>query len=114
MILRFKEGSTKKEKIDRAARFIIVHSIIYYEMDYNVISDKEFDKTCRWLADKVERFPKGIKSCNYYEAIKDFDGTTGFDLIYRCDEDHQEYLRRIATMVVNNYQIDKNKAKGNR
>ena len=91
---------TPQEKIDWAARFIIVHSIIYYEFDESVISDKRYDKKAAALAKLVKKYPKEVKNSEYYRAIYDFDGSTGFHLYSRLKKSQRKYLKQIARHVM--------------
>ena len=40
---------TTLEKINLLCRWVTVHSIIYYERDTNIVSDKLFDNNCKQL-----------------------------------------------------------------
>lgn len=91
------------EKIEYAERYILIHSIIYYEMNNNIISDKKFDKKARSLVKLIEKYPKSSKKSEYYPAFYDFDGSTGFHLIGRLSEEQQGYLRHIAAHVLRMY-----------
>ena len=89
-----------KDQIDWLARFVIVHSIIYYEWDYNVVSDKKYDEYARYLAALVKENPEEVKSCYYYYVIYDFDGSTGFDLRGRLTEPDNDYVSLLALHVM--------------
>ena len=102
--MKFAEGMTTKEKIEALERQILVHSMLYYHMDENVISDKRYDKMSRLLASKIEKLgPKKIASTQYGYVFSDFDGTTGFDLISRLTKDDRKRIRQIATYVLRLY-----------
>ena len=98
--MKFKEGVTTKQKVEYLERFILVHSMIYYELDTNVISDKDFDKMARLLVKKIHKYgPKKIASTQYGYVFHDFDGTTGFDLIGRLNKADRERITQIALFV---------------
>lgn len=94
---------TPQEKVDFAARYIIVHSIIYYELDESVISDKKFDKKAAVLVKLIKKYPEEVKNSEYYRAIYDFDGSTGFHLYSRLKKSQRRYLKQIARHVIRLY-----------
>lgn len=103
--MKFKDLNTI-EQIDYICRQIIVHSIIYYDFNYNVISDKEYDNKMKILDKLIKENKDKIKECYYYKCLKDFDPSTGFDLKYKLDNKHIKYLENIAKNVIKNYNSD--------
>lgn len=99
---KFKE-LTPQGKVDFAARYIIVHSIIYYELNESVISDKKFDKKAAVLVKLLNKYPEEVKNSEYYRAIYDFDGSTGFHLYSRLKKSQRKYLTQIARHVIRLY-----------
>ena len=88
-------------KISYLQRYIIVHSIIYYELNDSVISDKKFDSTARQLVKMQKRMERQkLKKTMYYYCMHDFDGSTGFDLYDRLVPYDKEYLTKIANSIV--------------
>lgn len=73
------------EKIHRRRRQILVHSIIYYNFDDNLITDAVYDTWARELAQLQRDHPHISELVHYhYEAFKDFTtSTTGFNLPLR-------------------------------
>lgn len=69
------------ELINRRRRQIAVHSVIYYKFDENIISDYDFDKWSRELADLQVAYPEIAKKAVFSEEFADFDGSTGCHLI---------------------------------
>lgn len=59
---------------------MLVHSYLYYEMDTNLISDRDFDMWGKELAQLQNEYPEIAAQVEYAEAFKDWDGTTGFHL----------------------------------
>lgn len=92
-----------RTKLDLLARWLIVHSIIYYEIGTSIISDKSFDDNSRqyvWLR-KEERYNGEDSRWNY--VMHDFDGTTGFQLFSRLNEADKKRLMHEATNLVRKY-----------
>lgn len=90
-------------KIGYLQRYIIVHSIIYYELDGNVISDKEFDSAARQLVEMQKQMGRRkLKDTMYYYCMHDFDGSTGFHLYGRLIPFDKQYLTQIARSVLKN------------
>ena len=71
------------ELISRRRRQILVHSYLYYEKDANLISDSTWSEWAIELVDIQNRYPSLAAQAPYYEAFKNFDGSTGFDLPFR-------------------------------
>lgn len=90
-----------KDQIDWLARFVIIHSILYYEMNTNIISDKRYDEYSKYLAKLIKLNQDIIKKCYYYYVIHDFDGTTGFHLRSRLTEEDNKYLTHLAYNISN-------------
>lgn len=97
-------------KISYLQRRIIVHSILYYEADRSVISDKQFDDLCHQLVQLQSEvdFAEFRKS-TYYYAMHDFDGSTGFNIYGRLTKYDREYLSQIAMQVYDSWQKDQEK-----
>lgn len=69
-------------RIQRLRLNILVHSRLYYELNDNMISDKQFDGACRELVELQKNYPEIASQVIYADAFQNFDGTTGFDLPY--------------------------------
>lgn len=68
------------ELISRRRRQILVHSIIYYKFDDNIISDATWAKWARELYDLQKQYPDIAATCPFADAYKDFDPSTGYNL----------------------------------
>lgn len=90
---------TNLERCSFLQRKIIINSIIYYELNDNVISDKQFDKMCKNLLRGIQ-FTKNYQRSDYFYVFYDFDGSTGFHLYHRLEEDDKEYLMHLAQHVL--------------
>lgn len=87
-------------KISYLQRRIIVYSIMYYELSESCISDKAFDA----IAQQLVHLQRSVdhtefEASEYYYAMHDFDGSTGFDIPSRLNKKDREYLTHIAAMV---------------
>lgn len=80
-----------KSKIEFLQRKIILNSIAYYEYDTNFISDRYFDSMCKELVALQAEYGD-ISDTQYGYVFYDFDGSTGFDLVYRLTETDRAYL----------------------
>lgn len=92
-------------KVSYLQRHIIVHSILYYEADKSVISDRQFDDLCHQLVQLQSEvdFTEFRKS-TYYYAMYDFDGNTGFNIYGRLTKYDREHLSQIAMQVYDSWQ----------
>lgn len=69
-----------KELINRRRRQVLVHSVIYYVFNDNLISDSKWSEWARELAQLQEAYPDIAEQCIYADAYRNFDGSSGFDL----------------------------------
>lgn len=68
------------DKILRRRLQMLVHSYLYYSLDTNIISDRQFDIWAKDLVELQHNYPDISKQVEYYTFFKNWDGTTGFDL----------------------------------
>lgn len=73
-------STTIAELINRRRRQILVHSIIYYKYNDNIISDYTWSKWAKELVELQKTYPDTAKSCVFAKEFEDFDGSTGFNL----------------------------------
>lgn len=59
---------------------ILIHSCIYYKFNGNIISDRQYDIFGKELVQLQQQYPHVSEKVIWYEAFKDWDGNTGFDL----------------------------------
>lgn len=104
---------SRKTKIEYVQRRVLVHSILYYDMGEQVISNADYDKLSQMLLKMMGKAVKESKESVYAETFDGYDGSTGFDLLPRLHRsDKKEYLKlvEIAEMVLRRYN-DKKGAK---
>lgn len=69
-----------KALIEQRRRQILVHSIIYYRFNDNLISDAQWSEWALELEELQARHPDIASQCIYAEAFEDFDHSTGQNL----------------------------------
>lgn len=69
-----------KELISRRRRQILVHSVIYYRLNENLVDDATWAKWAIELENLQKEYPFIASECPYAEAFKDFDHSTGMNL----------------------------------
>lgn len=72
-----------KELIIRRRRQVLVHSIIYYRFNSNIISDAQYDQWSRELAELHKKYPNISKQADLYKEFEEWhnaDGGSGFML----------------------------------
>lgn len=74
------------ELIKRRRLQTLMHSIIYYQFDESIISDAEWSRRAKELCDLQERFPLESKEAPLYDMFKDFNYSTGANLVYKADQ----------------------------
>lgn len=91
-----KELLTMQDLINYTQRKIIVHSYIYYELNDNVISDREYDDLCKKLVALKNEHPDLWRSSEYYKQFgEDYNGATGFTLYHDLDEHQKTIIKSI-------------------
>ena len=91
-------------KMSCLQRHIIVYSLMYYQFSQSCVSDRFYDAVSRQLCELRKKYPEEYKRTQYYYAMYDFDGTTGFDIQSRLNKNDLEKLTRIAKTVLVNWQ----------
>lgn len=71
------------EKIQRRRYQILVHSLLYYELDINLVSDAQWAEWGKDLAQLQTTYPDIASRVIFAQAFKGFDGSTGFHLPFR-------------------------------
>lgn len=92
-----------KTKIEYIQRRIIVYSIMYYELNDSCISDKDFDELSKQLVELKKANPEEYKKTKYYYVLNDFDGSTGFYIPDKLNEQDKEHLTNISRYVLKLY-----------
>lgn len=99
MTVHSKELSTQ-ERIDFLQRYIIVHSYIYYELNDNVISDRQYDAKAKELARLKNHYPELWMKSEYYKQFgDDYNGSTGFTFWYDLDDHQQTIIKSIVNAI---------------
>lgn len=65
------------EKIQQRRYQLLIHSCIYYHLNQNIISDKQWDEWARELRDLQNQYPSISKQVTLYDYFKDWDASTG-------------------------------------
>lgn len=89
----------EKTKINFLQRRIIIYSIMYYEHNESCVSDKYYDSISYQLVELQNKNKKAFEESEYYYAMYDFDGSTGFDIPKRLTSEDSKYLRQIVEMI---------------
>lgn len=88
-------------KANYLQRKILICSITYYKLNDSCISDFEYDEISKQLVRlQKDMKKKELKQTMYYYAFKDFEGSTGFDLIGKLNKFDFEYLYGLATYLL--------------
>lgn len=77
---------TIAERIRQLRLSLMVHSIIYYELNDNIISDAEWSKRAKELVELQEQHPDIAETVVFADLYRGFKGDTGFDLAKGADE----------------------------
>lgn len=102
MIQQFPRRWDLKTQIDFLQRKIAINAIIYYEYNTNLMSDKDYDELSKQLV-QLQSQSSDIMSTQYGYCFYDFDGTTGFDIFSRLNQQDKNYLCHIAGNLCNRF-----------
>lgn len=70
-------------KIQQRRYQILIHSLLYYELDTTLVEDSKWNEWAQELSILQDRNPRIADSVIFAKAFKDFKGDTGMDLPYR-------------------------------
>lgn len=73
-------------KIQQRRYQILVHSLLYYEMDINFVTDAKWAEWAKELVSLQSAHPDIASRVIFAEAFKGFDASTGFNLPYRDEQ----------------------------
>lgn len=73
-------------KIQQRRYQILVHSLLYYELDINIVSDNQWAAWGKELSELQTAHPDIASRVIFAEAFKGFDGSTGFHLPYKDEQ----------------------------
>ena len=76
----FMSDSAIKELISRRRRQILVHSVIYYKLNENLIDDATWSRWALELEELQESYPQLAMQCPLNDAFIGFDHSTGMSL----------------------------------
>ena len=65
------------EKIQQRRYQLLIHSCIYYHLNQNIISDKQWDIWARELVSLQKQYPRISEKVTLYQYFKDWDASTG-------------------------------------
>lgn len=68
------------ELINRRRRQILVHSIIYYKLDDNIIPDSKWAEWALELENLQRDYPDIAEKCVYAKAFENFEHSSGYNL----------------------------------
>ena len=85
------------ELIQQRRLQMLVHSCLYYELDMNLISDKQWSEWAVELVHLQEQYPDISKQVIWADEFKDWDGTTGAFLPLH-DEWVMQKARKLITL----------------
>lgn len=88
------------EKLDTLARWLIVSSILYYELDSPVSNDHVYDSNARQFVELAKANPDAKQAMRWLYMMDDFDCSTGFHLYHRLKKKDKEQLMRQAELLL--------------
>lgn len=95
--VNFPDTFTEVDKINHLQRKIILNSIMYYNYNKSFLTDYYYDQMSHQLVELQKEYnsQKGKsvkKDTRYGYMMHDFDGSTGFDLYNKLNEEDEKNL----------------------
>ena len=86
------------KELEHKQRLLIVHSFIYYELNDNLWSDGQYDG----LALQIEEQKDSDiwKQSKFYSIFKDWDSSTGMNLVKSEDYNYYQHFRSLANQLI--------------
>lgn len=81
-------------KIQVLQRWVLIHSFLYYELDYSFVDDHAYDSNTKQLVDMMNEYPDEASQTRYAYAFEGYDGSTGYDLLSKLSKEHYDLVRR--------------------
>lgn len=91
--MNFSKPFTDREKIQLLQRSILVASYVYYELNDNIQADRTYEMNTRQLLELKKSNPEAWQKSRYYKYFDNFESGTGFDLMYRVQENKKLFNR---------------------
>jgi len=88
-----------KQKIEMLEKWLIIHSIIYYELNTNIVSDYMFDMNAKQLLEYKKQYLDIFKQSKWYYIFKDFR-TSGFYIFKKLKKEEQIKLLNEAQFLL--------------
>jgi hypothetical protein len=90
-----------KTQIELLQKWILVHSIIYYELNTTLVSDQVYDNNGKQLLQLMKTHPEVTKVTRWAYAFKGYDANTGYDLYSKLYSSDKIELYNIAQRLIN-------------
>lgn len=95
---------TIEAKLDLLSKWILVHSILYYELNNSIVSDSMFDNNCRQYRQMALEYPESFQNSKdvniFIHYIKGSQNST-YDLQAIIPKERYEELYQIAISLIN-------------
>lgn len=99
-IISFPESWSNTSKISHLQRRVLIYSIAYYEYSESIVSDVMYDTISKQLVQMQREVPDEAAKSMYWYAMKDFEGSTGFDLVGKLTNKDREWLRKLTQFIM--------------
>lgn len=100
MSISFPETWSTISKVSHLQRRVLIYSIAYYEYSESIVSDMVYDAISKQLVQMQREFPEEATQSTYWYAMKDFEGSTGFDLVGKLTNKDREWLRKLTQFIM--------------
>lgn len=89
----------KINELEKLQRQLIVHSFIYYDLNDNIWSDGQYDQ-CALLIEE-QKYSDIWKQSKFYSIFKDWDSSTGMNLLKSEEYSYFQHFRSLAIQLTN-------------
>lgn len=92
------------DKVSYLQRRILIYSIMYYKLNESVVDDFKYEEISKQLVKMQKKLTKEqFSKTTYYYCMKNYNGSTGFDLYSKLTPYDKKHLMKIAEAVLKEY-----------
>lgn len=89
-----------RDKINQRERQILLHSYLYYVLDTSVVDDSKWSQWAEELEYMLHEYPEEAKCSEFFKYFKDFDHSTGANLVAYYDNYDLAWVPIVADMTI--------------
>ena len=90
---------TELDKIELLQKWILFHSVCYYDYDETIVTDRMYDSNVKQLLDLMKKNKSILSNSKYANLFSDFDGSTGFHFVKKLQNERLELYNELCEVI---------------